>query len=756
MTPPVRVLLATLVALAAWAPRARAQCPDGTPPPCPGVLRGVIARPLDDHNWLVLPFDNIAHDPQLEVVRDASVTLLYTAMSQWTDILVVDDTRVADLMRGVAAGTRLGQEAAFALARRVGAGKLVMGTLLKEGSRTRVQAAVFDVRAGRRLRSPTATTVGTDSLSAVFSGLAQQVLSVPAPPGVNLAEAGTRNTDALRAYAAGLEAERRWAADTAVMHFRRAVALDSAFGLAHYHIYWNVGALPDADTAALDRALEAAQRFSAGMPRRERGQVASRAADGRKDWTTACTLVDRMLASDSLDAWAWWRKGVCRWQVLANDTGTMLARFQSDNTRLADWRRAAALDSTLLEPVDAAVSLLIDGFRKECRQPVLVGTYECPDAEDYRSAMLLDHDTLVYRPYLSATGRHLWAQEPGQFAAYRRRFEMARDLVAAFVAANPGNWGGHYWLAYLFESLGDPAGAEQELARAHGASRFIVYRRVYYLRRFEIAVQQERPRDAAAFADSLYTDRTAGQQPQAGSILGRYSLDAAAFERGNDSLIALRRALLPVWAGVLPANLDSILPKYADAIGRRYSRDLRRQEEIRRNVIRQVVLLAFRMRHTRPAADTADPHPIVRSQAWFALGDTARARRELVAAEAEIDRRPAWAWDDGSWMFAAEVYLVLGDSAAALHRLRDLASRWKTMAQNIPQMLGDEAGGLGNAPPRASGRVWLLYGDLAAAAGDVEQARRAYSFVVGLWEHGEAPVQPMVARARAALARLGN
>jgi hypothetical protein len=71
------------------------------------------------------------------------------------------------------------------------------------------------------------------------------------------------------------------------------------------------------------------------------------------------------------------------------------------------------------------------------------------------------------------------------------------------------------------------------------------------------------------------------------------------------------------------------------------------------------------------------------------------------------------------------------------------------------QLLGESGGWLGNGGARAAGREWLLYGDLAAA-GDAEQARRAYRFVVVLWEGGEAPVQPMVARARAALARLGN
>jgi tetratricopeptide (TPR) repeat protein len=733
----------------------RAQCPDGTPPPC-AASRSPVARPLDERNWLVLPFDNITHDPSLDVVRDASVTLLYSAMSQWTDIRVVDDTRVTDLMRGVPAGTKLGQEAGFDLARRVGAGKLVMGTLLKEGARTRVQAAVFDVRTGRRLRSPSAVMVGTDSLAAVFAALAEQVLAVPAPPRVRASEVGTQNSEALHAYVAGLEAERRWEADTAVMQFRRAVALDSAFGLAHYHIYWNInqalGALPDFNAAAQDRALQAALRFSAGMPRRERTQVAVLAAAGRGDWGIACADVDRMLATDSLDAWAFYMRGRCHWELLANDTGTVLARFRSDNAALADWRRSAELDPTFLSPVRLAFDALWGWQRGEC---VHARTSPCPDAEHYVSAMLLDHDTLVYRPYLWATARHRWAQEPGQFAAYRRRNELARDLVATFVAANPRNWLGHWALADLQKNLGNLDAALAEFNVSGSGSRFIGYRRIYYLERFEIALQRERPEAAAAYLDSIFADPTAGLQPWAGSVFARYSLDAVATHRPNDTLIALREALLPLWAGILPADVGHLAERYGEAYGRGVSRDARVQEQIHSGIVHQVNLLAFRMRRTRPAADTADPHPIVRSQAWFALGDTAQSRRELALAEVEIDQRPPWAWDDGSWLFTAEGHLLLGDSAAALRRLRDLAARWPTMASNVGQLLG-ELGYLGNAGARATGREWLLYGDLAAAAGDVEQARRAYRFVVGLWEGGEAPVQPLVARARAALVKLGT
>ena len=740
------------------------QCPDGTPPPC--SRRAPAAPSLDERTWLVLPFDNIAHDPALDVVRDASVTLLYGAMSQWTDVRVVDDTRVTDLMRGVPVGTRLGQDAGFDLARRVGAGKLVMGTLLKEGARTRVQAAVFDVRTGRRLRTPSAVMVGTDSLSAMFGTLAERVLALPVPPGIRAADVGTQSTEALQAYAGGLDAEWRGEPDSAVMHYGRAVEIDSSFGLAHYRIYWNVtnytGQFPGFTAAEQDRALQAAFRFGAGMPRRERGQVAALAAAGRGDWRGACADADRMIAADSLDAWAYWMRGRCRRQLLVGDTGTVLARFRSDNAAIADWRRAAALDPTFNAPVLRIFDLLTGISwvlqRSECVRPV----GPCPDPELWTSGMLLDHDTLVYHPYVWATARHLWAQEPGQFDAHRRRYELARDLMAAFVAANPRNWAGHAGLSIVLGELGDLDGARAEDRMAVGVTRWRLWRFLWLDLAAEWMLRLERPGEAMPYADSsLSGGVTIGVAAGLGTIFGRYAGEATAYHGGNDSLVVLRRTLLPLWAGILPADVDSLAARYGEAYGRRF-RDPQVRESIRRGIAHTVDLLAFRMRRTRPAADTADPHPIVRSQAWFALGDTVRSRRELALAEAEVDRRPAWAWDDGSWLFLAEGYVLLGDSAAALRRLRDLAARWRTMASWVHQLLGEYTyiwGGVLNIGSRgleAAGREWLLYGDLAAASGDAAQARRAYRFVVGLWDRGDAPVQPLVERARAALVRLGN
>src|SRR5215217_7874833 len=96
---PLRRLLRVLVlVLLAPATMVRAQCPNGTPPPCrtsATVARRVLPA-LNERTWIVVPFTNVTRAPDLDWLRDASVNLLSLDLSRWTDIVVIDDKRVAD------------------------------------------------------------------------------------------------------------------------------------------------------------------------------------------------------------------------------------------------------------------------------------------------------------------------------------------------------------------------------------------------------------------------------------------------------------------------------------------------------------------------------------------------------------------------------------------------------------------------------------------------------------------------------------
>lgn len=134
-----------------------------------------VNPPLDDRTWIVVPFDNLAKNEDIDWLRGASVNLLYLDMSRWKDIRVIDDERVADLVREVpeaSSATTMTLNAGLAVAKRAGAGRLVMGDVLKLGARTTVTAKVFDVRTGQRVRSVREETAIQDSVLPLFGKLA--------------------------------------------------------------------------------------------------------------------------------------------------------------------------------------------------------------------------------------------------------------------------------------------------------------------------------------------------------------------------------------------------------------------------------------------------------------------------------------------------------------------------------------------------------------------------------------------------------
>ena len=163
----------------------------------------------------------------------------------------LNDPRVADFMRlvpGASASQKLSLNDGLAVARRAGAGRLVMGDVLKVGSRTMVTATVFDVRRGSRLRSAREETALQDSLIPLFSRLARGILAVAPPAGANLGAIGTSSVSAFQEYLAGVQALNRFELPVAKRHLTRALQLDTNFALAHYKLAV-AGSYDDADAA---------------------------------------------------------------------------------------------------------------------------------------------------------------------------------------------------------------------------------------------------------------------------------------------------------------------------------------------------------------------------------------------------------------------------------------------------------------------------------------------------------------------------
>ncbi len=242
---------------------------------------------------------------------------------------------------------------------------------------------------------------------------------------------------------------------------------------------------------------------------------------------------------------------------------------------------------------------------------------------------------------------------------------------------------------------------------------------------------------AARLADSLLRARAAdpARLGHVAAMFGRFDAAAEAFG-GLDPVPGTTAALLQLAAGVVPADIDDLEARLLGGP----SADWRLRSG-RRSALRALTELGFHLRGTGPGltatADDAGTLLLV----YQAARDTAGVRQQLAVADAA--RRGLARRNVPSPLLLAEAELFLGDSAAALARLRAFDRDWTAMDRGVMW------GMVGNA--WTLGRTWRLLGDLEAAAGRPAQAARAWRRVRDLCDDGDASVREAVTAVRAAL-----
>src|SRR6478672_2720179 len=404
-----RFSAAAAISLAATS-AVRAQCPNGTPPPCDTrqtaqltMIKRAAPRALDDHTYIVLPFTNVTRAPDADWLSDAAVNMLSMDLARWQDIKVIDDRRVADYLSEVPrpAGSRLSMNDAQGVARSAGAGRIIMGDILKVGSRTTITATLVNARDGTTIRSARGETSIADSVMSVFGKISREILALTST-GANAGTAGASSVGAYKEYVAGNQALNRFDAQEAKRRYEAALKLDSNFALAHYK--WAVAAGYDQKTAAdraakldysnlnnLARLMEdpdriahakAAARLSANLPARERSLIAGLVAMVGHDYQRACESYGSLVRADSSDVEALYGYGACLSgddmvePAVPGDTTKM--RFRTSwNRALEAFRQAASVDPNFHLAFDAIINLLTSSSRSGCAHKDLIET--CAD-----------------------------------------------------------------------------------------------------------------------------------------------------------------------------------------------------------------------------------------------------------------------------------------------------------------------------------------------------------------------------------------
>ncbi len=353
------------------------------------ILLGRLGKParLDPDVVAVLPFRVTGADPSLSYLQEGMVDLLAANLAGEGGPRAVDPRTVISAWRqaGGSVERDVGEDEALVASRRVGAGQLLIGSVVGTPARVEMQATLLGVPSGRRLAR--AQVAGSpDSLLALVDSLTAQLLARRAGESRHrLKQLTSTSLPALRAYLDAQTAYRRGLYRKAAGHFESAVELDSGFALAALGLaaanYW---ATDGFDYRAVELAWAHRDRLS------ERDRALAAALAGPRYARDRLRGLERAvdLAPDRPETWYWLGEtyfhlgsliGVERWRERAGQA----------------FEKAAALDSAFAAPLEhlldlAAVTGDLAGVRRFGRRYLAVdSTGPLTDYVRWRAALAL-------------------------------------------------------------------------------------------------------------------------------------------------------------------------------------------------------------------------------------------------------------------------------------------------------------------------------------------------------------------------------
>jgi len=204
------------------------------------MKRSALDVPLASTQLAVLPF-SVSGAGTFGYLAEGMVDLLSRNLSGAEMLVTVDPGRIMSAVRspegrGVQDAGR-GRD----IARRLGAGQYILGSVHGSGSRLRIQAQLYqqDSAASRPIAQAAVEGDSTALFRLVDELSAQLLVGRGGGQGARLAQTAALTTQSLPALKVYLDAERNLRGaryDSAVAGFQRAVDLDSGFALAHYRL----------------------------------------------------------------------------------------------------------------------------------------------------------------------------------------------------------------------------------------------------------------------------------------------------------------------------------------------------------------------------------------------------------------------------------------------------------------------------------------------------------------------------------------
>ena len=226
-----------------------------TPGDSDAVGIGAAGRPA----VAVLDFRDHSAVPELAWLSNGLPSMLLTGLAQSPDLDIVSSQRVHEVSRQLGSDSdEIDPSVVGEVARRAGAGAVVVGDIYQAGDDVRIDVRVEDVENGRLIFSDTVTGPDVFPLVDQLTQRIQIGLEVSVSADRGIADMRTDNLEAYRFYNEGLEARRNLRRGDAKVAFTKAIAVDPGFAMAHFEL------------AALTHGEESRSHYETAMRQKDR------------------------------------------------------------------------------------------------------------------------------------------------------------------------------------------------------------------------------------------------------------------------------------------------------------------------------------------------------------------------------------------------------------------------------------------------------------------------------------------------------
>jgi serine/threonine protein kinase/tetratricopeptide (TPR) repeat protein/TolB-like protein len=666
----------------------------------PGI--GAAGRPA----IAVMPFENSGGSEETRWLSQGLPNMLLTGLAQTPGLDVVSSQRLHEILKQIGGGKAetIEKSQVLEIARRAGAGAVVVGSIFQAGAEMRIDVQVQDVASGRLLF---ARSVQGQEVFPLIDELTEHIRTslnlASGPAGRSIAELTSESLEAYRLYTQGVEAQDNFRTAEARDLLQKAVEIDPAFAMAYFHLSQVSGFV--GDVAAAEEYRRKTMEHLDRLPQRQRllfqaNQALFREGDRQK----AIALAKELLAQypDEEDAYS----------VL----GGAYARLGQNDKSLEAFRRGVeALPNSGPLHNFYGYSLMAEGRYAEALREL--ETYARLKPEEANP-----HDSLG-EAYLIT----------GQPEKALDRYARALEVDASFSFSHRGRAWAYAMLGRYDQALGENAEEEKKLTRTQ-----LPLTDTYLIKAFLLS--------------RMGRSRQVNQQIRQGIRLAESLKDVAA-QAGFELL----SAQLSLERGDYPRALQSA--NRAQKINPEVSQEnVRTAQAVIAHLLPGIAearsgnLEAARdhLASARKLYDTGDEaqnwwYHCLEGEIALATGDLAAAEAAFSAGEPELkmafNNSNPWGIVFANHLpfrdWPARIKNARGDTTGAIEAYRklltpDISSKWTTALE-----------------PRYVLELARLY----AETGDTEAAKKEYERFLELWKDAD-PGLPALRRAKAEYAKL--